>query len=205
MISPAPRIAGSVDVLATEEIGLHVHLLNGQFAFLDALVNPLAAGIEAAHVAAHGNDPRLFGDPYQVLSVLNAVGDRDLDQHVLAGAHHLLALPEMHLGRRGQDHRVGALDALGEIAGVMWDSIFLGNFRGCILIAANERRDLHLGNPLERVEMLLAESALAHYAILHVSTLQYGERASAEPPAWPCAGYCPRLDACSRRRLVCAC
>ena len=86
-------------------------------------------GIEAPHVAAHRGDAGLLGDLHQVLGVLDAVGDRDFDQHVLAGAHHLLALAEVHLGRRGQDHRVGALDAFGEVAGVMRDAVFLGDLR----------------------------------------------------------------------------
>jgi hypothetical protein len=36
MVGPAARVARSIDVLAPEEIGLNVHLLDGQFAFLDA-------------------------------------------------------------------------------------------------------------------------------------------------------------------------
>ena len=127
MIGPAARIAGGVDVLAAEEIGLHVHLLDLQLAGDDLLVDVLMARIEAPHMAAHGDDAGLLGDLHQVLGVLDAVGDRDLDQHMLAGAHHLLALAEVHLGRRGEDHRIGALDALGEIAGVMRDAVFLGD------------------------------------------------------------------------------
>jgi hypothetical protein len=86
---------------------------------------------------------------------------------MLAGAHHLLALAEMHLGGRGQDHRIGALDALGQVAGVMGNAIFFGDLRGGILIAAHQRGHLHAGNALERVEMLLAKGALAGYANLH--------------------------------------
>ena len=104
------------------------------------------------------------------LGVLDAVGDRDLDQHMLAGAHHLLALAEMHLGRRGQDHRVGALDAFGQFAGEMRDAVFLGDLRGRILIAADQRRHLDAGNALERIEMLLAERALPRYANFHWCT-----------------------------------
>src|SRR5262249_30662866 len=98
---------------------------------------------------------------------LDAVGDGNLDQHVLARAHHLLALAEVHLGRRGQDHRVGALDALAEVAGVMRDRVFLRDLGGGVLVAADERGDLDLGDTLERVEMLLAEGALAGYADFH--------------------------------------
>ena len=131
------------------------------------LVHPLMARIEAAHVAAHGDDAGLLGDLHQLLGVLDAVGDRDFDQHVLAGAHHLLALAEVHLGRRGEDHRVGALDALGEVAGVMRDAVFLGDLGGGVLIAADQRRDLDVRDALQRVQMLLAEGALAGDANLH--------------------------------------
>ena len=43
MVGPAPRVAGGVDVLAAEEIGLHVHLLDLQLAGLDLLVDVLVA------------------------------------------------------------------------------------------------------------------------------------------------------------------
>src|SRR6516164_3459 len=161
MVGPAARIARRVDVLAAEVVGLHVHLLDLELALLDALVNPLMARIEAAHMPAHGDNAALLRDLDQLLGVLDAVGDRDFDQDVLTRAHHLLALPEVHLRRRGQDHRVGTLDALGKIAGVMGDAVFLGDFGGGVLIAAHERRHLDVGNALERVEMFLTERALA--------------------------------------------
>ena len=101
------------------------------------------------------------------LGILDAVGDGNFDQHMLAGAHHLLALAEVHLGRRGEDHRVGALDAFGEIAGVVRNAVFLGDLRGRVLIAADQRGHLDVRDALERVEMLLAERALAGDANLH--------------------------------------
>ena len=161
MIGPAPRVAGGVDVLPPEEIGLHVHLLDLQLAGLDLLVDVLVARVEAPHVAAHRGDAGFLGDLHQVLGVLDAVGDRDFDQHVLAGAHHLLALAEVHLGRRGQDHGVGALDALGEFAGVMRDAVFLGDGRGGVLVAPDQRGHFNALNALQRIEMLLAKRALA--------------------------------------------
>ena len=167
MIGPAPRLAGGIHVLAAEEVGLHVHLLDLQLAGGDALVHPLMAGIETAHVPAHGDDAGLLGDAHQRLGVLDAVGDRDFHQHVLAGTHHLLALAEMHLGRGGEDHRVGALDAFGEVAGIVRDAVFLCDLRGRVLIAADQRGDLGIGNALDRVEVFLAEGALAGNADLH--------------------------------------
>ena len=86
---------------------------------------------------------------------------------MLAGAHHLLALTAMHLGRRGQDHRVGALDALGEIAAQVGNAVFLGDLSGGVLIAADQRHHLDLRDALQGVEMLLAERALAGDANLH--------------------------------------
>ena len=118
-------------------------------------------------MAAHGGDAGLLGDLHQRLGIIHAVGDRDFHQHMLAGAHHLLALAEMHLGRRGEDHRVGALDAFGQFAGVMRDAVFLGDLGGGILIAADQRGDFDIGDALERVEMLLPERALPRYANFH--------------------------------------
>ncbi len=86
---------------------------------------------------------------------------------MLAGAHHLLALAEVHLGGRGEDHRVGALDAFAEVAGVVGNAVFLGHLGGRVLIAADQRGDFHAGNALERVEMLLAKGALAGDADFH--------------------------------------
>ncbi len=96
------------------------------------------AGIEPPHVAAHGNDAGFLGDAHQPFGILDAVGNRNLDQHMLAGPHHLLALAEVHLGRRSEDYRVGALDAFGKIAGVMRDAVFLGDFRRRVLVAADK-------------------------------------------------------------------
>jgi len=66
----------------------------------------------------------------------------------------------MHLGRRGKDYGIGALDALGELAGVMGNAVFLRNLCRRILIAAYKRGDLNLGNAFEGIEVLLAEGAL---------------------------------------------
>ena len=131
------------------------------------LVDPLVAGIEAPHVAAHGGDAGLLGDLHQLVGVLDRIRHRDFDQHVLAGAHHLLGLAEVHLGRRGEDHRIGALDAFGEVAGPMLDAVFLRHLGGGVLIAADQRRDLDIGNALERVEMFLTEGPLPGYANFH--------------------------------------
>jgi hypothetical protein len=73
----------------------------------------------------------------------------------------------MQLGRRGQDHRVGALDALRQVAGVVRHAVFLRHLRGGVLIAADQRGDLDLGNAFQRIEMLLTESPLPGDAYFH--------------------------------------
>ena len=155
--------------------GMHPHqnmeivtyVLDGELALLYSLVNPLVARIEAADVPAHGDDAGLFGDPHQPLGILDAVGDGDFHEHMLSGPHHLLALPEVHLGGGGQDHGISAPDPLGEITRMVRHAVLLGDFRGGILVAAHQRGDLDLGNTLERVEMLLPEGALPGDANFH--------------------------------------
>jgi hypothetical protein len=124
-------------------------------------------GLKRRTCPPHGDDAGLPGDRDQPLGVLDAVGHGNLDQHVLAGPHHLLALAEMHLRGRGEDHRVGALDALAEIAGIMRNAVFLCDLRGRILVAADERGDLDVRNPLQGVQVLLTKRALAGNTNLH--------------------------------------
>src|SRR4029077_19918352 len=85
--------------------------------------------------------------------------------------HHLAHLGKVHLGRRRQDHRVGALDALGKVAGVVLDAVFVGDLRGGLLVAADQRGDLHAGNAFQRVEMFLSKGPLARNADLHAAFL----------------------------------
>ena len=146
---------------------MHVHLLNLQLALLNLLVNELMAGIEAAHVTAHGNHAGFLRDLHQRFGILDAVGDGNFDQHMLAGAHHLLALTKVHLGRGGEDHCVGALDALREIAGMVRNAVLLGDFRRGVLIAADQRGHLDLRYALERIQMLLPERTLTGDANFH--------------------------------------
>src|SRR5207248_3137821 len=65
------------------------------------------------------------------------------------------------------DHRVGALDAFAEVAGIMRHAVLLGDFGGGVLVAANQRCHLDLRNALERIEMLLPEGALTGDADSH--------------------------------------
>ena len=96
------------------------------------------------------------------------VGDRDLDQHMLAGAHHWLALRGVHLRRAGEDRRLdaGLLQALGEIGRSNAGSHFFatssvpgaGRGRRIERQPTSNAAGMHF---LDRLEMLDAERALA--------------------------------------------
>src|SRR6516164_6514848 len=115
---------------------------------------------------------------------------------MFTGAHDLLALAEMHLGRRGEDHGVGALDAFGQFAGVMRNAVFLGDLRGRILVAADQRRHFDFGNALERVEMLLPERALSRDADFHYRFSEIKKIAVIS------ARHCERGEAIQLQRLL---
>ena len=108
VVGPRARLAGRVHVLAAKEVGLDVHLLHVQLTRLDPLVDPLVAGVEAAHVPGHADHAGLLLDRYQPLGIGDRISDWDLDQDVLAGAHGHLGLIGVDLGRTGDDHRLEA-------------------------------------------------------------------------------------------------
>src|SRR5690606_41614142 len=81
-LCPCPTLfrSGRIHVRTTEEVGLHVHLLDGKLARLNALPHPLMRRIEAARVAGHGDEAGLLRDAHDLLCILEAVGKRDLDR-----------------------------------------------------------------------------------------------------------------------------
>ena len=125
VVGPRARLAERVDVLAAEEIGLHVHLLDVELAGLDLPVHPLVARIEAPGVADHGHLAAGLCSRDHRLGVGPGVGQRDLHLDVLARLQAGDGLLGVHLGRRAQDHRIdlGQRQGLGEIAGDMRDAV----------------------------------------------------------------------------------
>ena len=169
VIRPASRLAFGVDVPATEEIGLHVHLLDVEFAGFYPLPDPLVAGIEPSRVPCHGHQPRLFLHPDQPLGVGQRIGHGDLHLHVLAGAHALFGLVRVHLRGRGKDRGFDPrlLEALGEVRGPVGDSELPGDRFGRIRRAAGEGDDLHAVNPRQSRQVLLSERPLPSHTNLH--------------------------------------
>src|ERR1700746_976488 len=91
----------------------------------------------------------------------------------------------MHLGRSSENHRVGALDPFGQFAAEMRNAIFLGDLRGRVLVAADQRRHFDVGNALERIEMLLPERALSRYANFHCCLVRLSEVYLCSRPSCP--------------------
>ena len=159
MVGPGARLPERVHVGATEEIGLHVHLLDIELARGDLLVDELMARVEAAGVADHGHEPRLLLHRDNGFGVPETVCERDLDLYVLARRKALQRLRRMHLSRRGQDHGVEArqLQAVGEVGGDVADAIFDGGLFRLVEFAADQRDHLHAVDQLDAVEMFQAE------------------------------------------------
>ena len=145
VVGPAPRFAQGVHVAAAEEVGLHIHLLDRQFAGLDLLVHPLMARIEAAGVSSHGDQARALGDIRQPFSVGQTVGHRDLHLHMLAGLQALNRLAGVHVGGGGEDGRLDArlFQRLAQVGGPVRDSVLLGHLAGRIRRAAGKLRQQH--------------------------------------------------------------
>src|SRR5580704_12192170 len=71
MVRPTARLAGRVHIGPSEEVRLHIHLLDLELAGLDALVDPLMARIKAPRMAGHDDQSGFF------LRLQNALGIRE--------------------------------------------------------------------------------------------------------------------------------
>ncbi len=125
VVGPRARLAQRVHVRAAEEVGLHVHLLDVELARADLPVHPLVARVEAARVADHRDLAGGLLRRSTRLGVREAVGERDLDLHVLARREAGDRLRGVHLRGRAQDHRVDVRqrEAVGEIVGDVADAV----------------------------------------------------------------------------------
>src|SRR3546814_14287591 len=87
MIGPASRLALGVHVLSAEEVCLDIHRLAIELTRVDLLLYILVARVEAAGVADHAGEAGFLGLGLNRKRVRPAIGQRDLDLHMLACVH----------------------------------------------------------------------------------------------------------------------
>ncbi len=129
------------------------------------------AGVEAPDVVHHRHQARFPLHLHEPLGIGERVRYRYLDQHVLAGAHRLLGLAGVHLGRRGEDGRLDsrARQALGEIRRPVGNAVLAGRCLRVLGDAARDGDDLDALDARKRIQMLVGEGALSDHADLHES------------------------------------
>src|SRR5580692_2032537 len=161
MVSPGARLAERVHVGATEEIGLHVHLLDMELVLENALAHELMARVEAARVADHGDKPASLLLRDHGFRVLQTVGEWNLNLHMLAGLEALKRLRGVHLRWRRKNHRIepGQLEGVGEVCGDMSDVVFCCRLPGLVELTADQRDRLDSVDQFDRVEVSKAEGA----------------------------------------------
>ena len=124
-------------------------------------VHPLVTGVEAPGVADHRDLSRCALQPRHLLGAGKAVGERDLDLHVLARGKARGRLRRVHLRRRAQDRRVDVRqgEALREVGGDVRHAVLRRDLARLAELAADERNDLDAVDQANRVEVLDAERA----------------------------------------------
>ena len=177
MIGPRARLAERVHVGAAEEIGLHVHLIDMELAGQNLLVDKLMARVEATGVAAHRDEPGALLHRDDGFRVLQTVGERNLDLHMLAGFHALQRLRGVHLGRRRQNDGVELreLEAVGKIGRHVTDAVIGRGLLRLVELAADQRDDFDPVDQLDPVEMLEAEGAGARQRDLDGVVMKFSE------------------------------
>ena len=163
VVGPRPRLTQGVGVRAAEEVRLHVHLLEVELAGPDLVVDPLMAGIEAARMSDHGHLARLLLRGRRRFGTREAVGQRNLHLHVLAGGERRDRLVGVHLRGRAQDDGVHLLhgERLRKVGACVADAVLLRHLLRLVELAADDRHDPNARNVLDAVEVLGPERARA--------------------------------------------
>ena len=127
------------------------------------------ARVESPRVSSHGDQARFLLRLKQTFGILQAIGDRNLDHHVLTGAHALNALIGMHLGRRSQDRRFHARlgQALRQIACPMGNVESLRHLFCLDRISAGQRYHFDAVNVRDCLQVLDAKRTLSGNAYFH--------------------------------------
>src|SRR5690625_2440332 len=104
VISPGTGLSESIDIFASEEKRLNIHLLDIEFAVLNFIVDPLMRRIKATGMTDHRNLTAFFLCLNKRLSVSPRVGHRDFDLHMLASFEYFDCLSGVHLCWCTQDN-----------------------------------------------------------------------------------------------------
>ena len=132
-------------------------------------MDPLVTGVEAAGVAAHGDDAGFGLHFEETFGIGQVVGDGDFDHDVFAGAHALFGLGGVQLGRRGEDggSDAGLTEAFGEVVSPVGDVKTAGDLFGARGIPAGEAHHFNVGDLRDRFQVFDAEGALPGQTNLH--------------------------------------
>ena len=173
VVRPRARLALGVHVLAAEEVGLHVHLLDVELTRGDLVVHVLVRRIEAAGVADHADQAGFLLLRHHGFGIGPGVRQRDLDLNVLAGIHAGDGLFGVHLRGGAEDHGIdiGHGQHFGQIGAGVRRAVLGGDFGSLFGIARNDRGDLYAVDVLEAVEVLFTESAGAYEGNTHGNLL----------------------------------
>ena len=159
MVGPAAGLAQGVHIAAAKKIGLHVHLLDIEFARPNPVVHPLVAGVKAPGVAAHGHQAFFLGELHHFSRVAPAISQRNFHLHVLARAQAGQGLRRMHLRGRAQNHRIhfGQGQAIGQVGADVGDAVFARHFLRFFQRATHQRNHFYAFDILDSVQVLDAK------------------------------------------------
>jgi len=136
-------------------------LLELELARLHPLLNPLVAGVKAAGVPAHGHQSTGFLQGHHGQRILEPVGQRNFDLHMLAGQQTLAGLSGVHLRWRAQNDRIHlrSRQAVLQIGGHMPNPILLGQLARLGQIRVDEGDDFRPGDLADALKVFEAEGA----------------------------------------------
>ena len=171
VVGPAPGLAEGVRVRATEEERLAHQMLKAKLPGLDPVVHPLVARVEAPDMVRHRHQAGFalhLGHPFRTRE---RVGHRDLDQHVLAGAHRLLGLVGVDRSRRREDGRFDSRLRQGvrKIRRPVRNAVPGGRRLRVLGHAARNGHDVHTVDSCQRIQMLVGKGPFTDHADLHES------------------------------------
>ena len=163
MVRPAARLAKRIHVGAAEKVGLHIHLLDVEFARLDLLIHILVTWVEAARVAAHGDEFARLGQRHHVLCTLERIGQWNFHLDMFASLQARDGLLGVHLRGRAQNDRIHLLEckAFAQIGRHMRNAVFGGNLPGFFKVTANDGNDFHAVDVPDAVDVFDTEGARA--------------------------------------------